>query len=219
MEAPIRPIHTDVTTLMKRIPLLSLLTAGLMAVASAPAAAAQAAPPLTATDCGAPALAPALSAFGDARSYFLAPGGDFESTAHGWSLTGGAMPTAGSGPLRTGAAAKSLRLPAGATATSPVFCVDLNYPTFRFFHAQGASGLSVDVIYPALGTTKKPKTTSVTSGSASWTLSKDLNLRPDQATNDAGLRQVQLRFVAATGAKGKGDWLVDDVLIDPRMRG
>lgn len=200
---------------MKRTPLLSLLTAGLVAVAAAPAAAAPATF-VAATGCVTPALAPALSAFGDPRSYFTAPGGDFESAAHGWTLTGGAMPSAGGGPLRAGRAAKSLRLPAGATATSPVFCVDLEYPTFRFFAAQGRSPLSVDVIYPALGT-KQPKATTLKGGSASWTLSKDVSLRPTLVTKDSGWRYVQLRFAADAGAKG--DWLVDDVLIDPRMRG
>ena len=199
---------------MKRTLLVSLLSTGLLAAASAFAPAAQAHGTTSLSSCARPALSPALSAFGDPRSYFLAPGGDFESSRHGWQLTGGAALATGSGPLRRGA--RSLRLPAGATATSPVFCVDLDYPTFRFFHARGASPLSVDVIYPALGTTK-PKATSLAGGSTSWKLSKDVSLRPTLVTKDWGWRHVQLRFVAATGAGG--DWLVDDVLVDPRMRG
>jgi hypothetical protein len=200
---------------MKRFPLLSLLTAGLMAVAAAPAAAGSSTF-VAATGCATPMLAPALFGFGDMRSYFMAPGGDFESAAHGWTLTGGAMPSTGSGPLRAGRAAKSLRIPAGATATSPVFCVDLNYPTFRFFSAKGRAPLSVDVIYPALGA-KKLKATTMKGGSTSWTLSKDVDLRPESVTKSYGWRYVQLRFVADAGSQG--DWLVDDVLIDPRMRG
>ena len=200
---------------MKRTFLLSLLGTGLAIAASAFAPAAQAHGMTSLAGCASPALAPALSAFGDPRSYFVAPGGDFESSHHGWQLTGGAALAAGSGPLRRGTV-RSLRLPAGATATSPVFCVDLDYPTFRFFHARGASPLSVDVIYPVLGA-KKPKATSVAGGSTSWKLSKDVSLRPERVTRDWGWRYVQLRFVAATGAKG--DWVVDDVLVDPRMRG
>lgn len=198
---------------MKRIPLVSLLTACLVAVAAAPAAAAPTAL-LAATGCAAPALAPTLAAFGDPRSYFLAPGGDFESTSRGWQLTGGAALAAGSGPLRRGTS--TLRVPAGGTATSPIFCVDLDYPTFRFFHARGASPLSVDVNYPMLGI-NKPKAISVAGGSTSWKLSRDVSLRPERVTRDWGWRYVQLRFVAAAGARG--DWLVDDVLVDPRMRG
>jgi hypothetical protein len=203
---------------MKRFSLITFVSAGLLcsAAAPAPALAAQASP-AAAVGCAAPTLAPALSAFGDPRSYFLAPGGDFESTANGWTLTGGAAQATGSGPLRLGAAAKSLRLPAGATATSPVFCVDLEYPTFRFFAAKGGARLSVDVIYPALGT-KKPNAANITGGSTTWTLAKDVSLRPETVTKDAGWRQVQLRFVAAPSARTKSDWLVDDVLVDPRMR-
>ena len=143
-----RLTHTDVTAPMKRATLLSLLGTGLAIAASAFAPAAQAHGTGSLAGCASPALSPALSAFGDPRSYFVAPGGDFESSRHGWQLTGGAALAAGSGPLRRGTV-RSLRLPAGATATSPVFCVDLDYPTFRFFHARGASPLSVDVIYPA----------------------------------------------------------------------
>ncbi len=203
---------------MKRSSLVSLLSVCLLAVVASPAHAATTAT-LTAAPamagCAAPALTSALASFGDWRSYFLAPGGDFEKSAHGWTLTGGATTSTGSGPLRLGAAAKSLRLPAGATATSPVFCVDLNYPTFRFFSTKGNAPLSVDVIYPALGT-KKPKATTIKGGATSWTLAKDVDLRPTVVTKDAGWRLVQLRYLAATGATG--DWLVDDVLIDPRMR-
>ena len=160
-------------------------------------------------------MAPMLAAFGDWRSYFLAPGGSFEAGTHGWNLTGGATASAGSGPLRLGTAARSLRLPAGATATSPVFCVDLNYPTFRFFSTKGNAPLSVDVIYPALGT-KKPKATTIKGGAAAWSLTNDISLRPSLVTKNTGWRMVQLQFNAGTGATG--DWRVDDVLIDPRMR-
>jgi hypothetical protein len=202
---------------MKRIPLVSLLTAGLVAVAAAPAAAAPATF-VAATGCAAPALAPALSAFGDPRSYFVAPGGDFEGPA--WKLAGGATLTDGSGPLRLGSARGSLKLPPGGSATSPIFCVDLEYPTMRFFSAQRAawssSKLTVDVMYPALGMTK-PKAATLASGSPAWVLSRDVKLRPETVTRSSGWRYVQLRFTADKAMRG--DWRVDDVLVDPRMRG
>ena len=71
------------------------------------------------------------------------------------------------------------------------------------------------VIYPALGT-KKPKATTVQGGAAAWSLTNDVSLRPTLVTSNTGWRLVQLRFNAGTGATG--DWRVDDVLIDPRMR-
>ena len=96
-----------------------------------------------------------------------------------------------------------------------MFCVDLNYPTFRFFSTKGNAPLSVDVIYPALGT-KKPKATTIKGGAAAWSLTNDISLRPSLVTKNTGWRMVQLQFNAGTGATG--DWRVDDVLIDPRMR-
>lgn len=199
---------------MKRSSLISVLTGGLLALIATPALAAKPTTPAPA-GCATPAMSPFLAPFGDSRSYFPAPGGTFEANTQRWTLTGGATTSIGSGPLRLGAAAKSLRLPAGATATSPVFCVDLNYPTFRFFSTRGNARLSVDVIYPALGT-KKPKATTVKGGTSTWSLTKDVSLRPTLVTKDAGWRTVQLRFIA--GARATGDWLVDDVLVDPRMR-
>lgn len=202
---------------MKRSALVSMLAGGLLALAATPALAATATTPglRTTAHCATPAMDPLLAAFGDSRSYFLAPGGSFETGTQDWTLTGGATTSTGSGPLRLGAAARSLRLPPGATATSPVFCVDLNYPTFRFFSARGNAVLNVDVIYPALGT-KKPKAKTIKGGATGWTLTKDVDLRPRVVTKDAGWRLIQLRYVADTGKTG--DWLVDDVLIDPKMR-
>jgi hypothetical protein len=198
---------------MKRSSLVSLLTGGLLALSASPALAATT---LTSTaGCTTPATAPLLASLGDWRSYFLAPGGSFETNTQSWRLTGGATTSIGSSPLRLGAHARSLRLPAGATATSPVFCVDLNYPTLRFFSSKGNAPLSVDVLYPAVGAAKS-KATTVKGGAAGWTLSSDVNLRPTIVSKDAGWRLTQLRFVAGTGATG--DWLVDDVLVDPRMR-
>lgn len=215
---------------MKLTSRTALLSVTLLAALAAPAAAAKvdvpvtppakvkvpAAPPVL--DCVAPTLSSALTAFGDSRSYFLAPGADFESAAHGWTLTGGARLTSGSGPLGLGRAKRSLRLPAGSSATSPLFCVDLDYPTFRFFSRQLAkhgAGLTVDVIYPALGT-KKPKASSLPGTTTAWKLSRDVALKPKKVDKAGGWRRMQLRFNAAAGKAGS--WRIDDVLIDPRMR-
>ena len=116
---------------MKLARMAALTIGGLMAVLPATASAAAIA------DCQAPRdCPPPLAAFGDLRPYFVAPGGDFETSD--WTLAGGAALTTGSGPLEIGAAESSLRLPSGGSATSPVFCVDLDYPTLRFFSAQHA---------------------------------------------------------------------------------
>jgi len=199
-----------------------LVVGGLLAALPAAASARPASPPhataSTAAECSPPATFAALAAFGDPRSYFVAPGGDFETP--GWSLEDGATLSAGSGPLNLGPALASLQLPPGGSATSPVFCVDVDYPVMRFFSAQHApktsSKLNVEVIYPALGTSN-PKAATVSKGAPAWELSRDVLLRPDHVDRADGWRQVQVRFEAAKSSAG--DWRVDDVLVDPRMRG
>jgi hypothetical protein len=167
--------------------------------------------------CREPDLFNPLSAFGDVRDYFVAPGGDFEGGRDGWTLDGGAAIVGGGGTL-AGGVGNALRLPPGSQAVSPAFCVDLHYPTFRFFAAQVAQkggSLKVDVIYPEL-----PKSNVHGAGDVKsnphWGLSKDFKLEPQRAGKKAGWRKVAIRFRADAH---EGDWRVDDILIDPRMRG
>ena len=195
-----------------RIALLAI--GGLMAVLPTTAHAAVA----DLATCSTPALFSPLRSFGDWRSYFVAPGGDFEHS--GWTLTGGATLTSGSGPLGLGAARTSLRLPPGASATSPRFCVDLDYPTLRYFSskrvAQTSSNLRVGIIYPAIGESNAAAQT-VATGTSAWSLSNDVKLRPALVDRFGGWRLMQVRFSADRALTG--DWRVDDVLVDPRMRG
>jgi hypothetical protein len=173
----------------------------------------------------APQLSNPLAAFRDRRQYFLAPGGSFEGAdADGWQLEGGATIGDGNGGLALGGAdARSLQLPPGSAATSPAFCVDLDYPTFRFFAAQlddrSDARLQVDVIYPeiAKGNVRRAAHLRLHANSG-WGLSKDVGLEPQRAGKKRGWRKVAIRFTADDPAKG-GAWRVDNVLIDPRMRG
>ena len=80
-----------------------------------------------------PGPSPACSSRGTtARLYTLAPGGDFETLAEGWTLEGATV-AADSSPFVLGAAlgVSSLELPAGATALSPPICVERGFPSFR----------------------------------------------------------------------------------------
>jgi hypothetical protein len=176
--------------------------------------------------CTKPALSTLLTGLGDRRSYFPAPGADFESSSAlaGWQLTGGAARVAGNEPSRVlGAAhATSLRLPPGSSATSPVFCIDLDYPTFRFFveqvQAKADAGLQIDVVYPDVATKNVRRAATVKGGpTTAWTLAKDVPLQPNTAGKQAGWRRVALRFSVPLGKMG-ADWRVDDVLVDPRCR-
>ena len=172
------------------------------------------------TTCHRPGFTQALRSFGDTRWYTPAPGADFNFGAPGWQLKSGAKLAAD--PSR----GTSLVLPPGASAISPGFCVDLDYPHFRFFNHFVAKDPSkgeilVEVVYPQL---RSPEWTEVskfdgkqgTATSGSWRLSSDVDLKPDFAGSVPGARYVALRFTALkTGYAG--EWRVDDVLIDPRL--
>jgi hypothetical protein len=173
--------------------------------------------------CAAPTLSNPLVAFKDARDYFIAPAGNFEDPAlPGWELTGGAAVIAGnSSHAVVGATdASSLALPPGSSATSPEMCVDLNYPTFRFFATQLAretdSELAIDVIYPGLPRNNVRQARKLRlKAKDGWRLSDDIKLEPQRLGKASGWRRIAIRFRVSPGSK-PGAYRVDDVLIDPR---
>lgn len=179
----------------------------------------------TSETCSDPTLEQPFSALGDSRDYVLAPGGDFaDPAAPGWSLEGGAVVVSSTDPFELGAGGDSysLSLPTGASATSPLMCVDLRFPTMRFLGAQTAlrdGDLDVEVLYPEAEDVHKRtwhKSTSLKSKSTDgWRVTKDIKLQPDLASKRAGWRMVALRFSAEDD---RGSWLVDDVYVDPRMK-
>ncbi|MDP9385250.1 MAG: hypothetical protein M3P50_08465 [Actinomycetota bacterium] len=113
---------------------------------------------------------------------------------------------------------QSLRLQPGGIATSPAFCVDVNYPSFRFFladfEARGGN-LKVEVIYPDMKGRNVLLAAEMQSGKA-WQLTPDVMLTPEYAGTDPGWRKVALRFKASGD---KADFRVDDLVVDPYRTG
>jgi len=95
--------------------------------------------------CNASGLRQPFARWGDVAFYVLSPGGDFEQT--NWALSRGAQRGPGSEPYAaTGKVGNwSLTLPAGASAESPLTCVDATYPTVRFFIA-GTGSVAVSLV-------------------------------------------------------------------------
>jgi hypothetical protein len=193
--------------------LLGALTLAVLPVASARAT--------TLTDaCDNATLTQPFAPWGDSNYYKLVPGGDFEGSLTGWTLSGGATKVAGSEPFGvTGTVGKySISLPAGASIQSPYTCVDYAYPTFRFFDVSnaGASTIAVSVVYqePLLGTLTLP--VSDVTLSTTWAPSA---LMPTMAALQSILSslttgttpEVALKFTALTGSSR-----IDDVFVDPR---
>ena len=179
--------------------LIALLAALLTALA---------APAVARADCPVQPLERTFLPWLDAAWYEAAPDGGFEAGAAGWSLAQGAAVVDGNQPYLDGA--RSLSLPAGASATTPPICVDLAHPTIRFF-AEGGSLLAplvVSVLFrDPLGLSHELPV-GVMLASGSWSPSPILAV-----TGNLLSSQVSFRFASA------GDWQLDDVFVDPYSKG
>jgi hypothetical protein len=173
----------------------------------------------SAPDCSAKPTSAAFSKVdGDSTQYWLAPGGDFEAGSQSWTLGGRASLVSGNEPWKLAGSddSRSLQLPPGASATSPVVCVGIEHPAVRLF-AKTNSGLlptlAVDVITTTSLGLKVPVPAGVLLPNGQWkaspklvVLSSLLPLLPGDHT------PVQFRVTSV----GLGTWSVDDFYIDPR---
>jgi hypothetical protein len=199
---------------------------GLLAAIAAAAAAGAVASPASAgiltaseTNCGDETLTQPFAQFGDQANYKLVAGGSFESGAAGWTLQRGAKVVSGNEPWKVGGSnhAKSLVLPAGSSAISPVSCVGLAEPTMRFFVKKnrapllGISALAVAVhVKTSLGLTL-PVPIGVVLANGQWKAAPKtlivanlLPLLPGDRT------PVRFQFTPVLG-----EWQIDDVYVDP----
>jgi hypothetical protein len=196
---------------LRRLPMIAAALAAFAVTAftTSPAGASVLSP----SACAAEATSQPFSPWGDDHSYALAPGGAFTGGATSWTLSGGAQVTAGGDPYNAAGVDSpgSLILPAGASAQSPFTCVDLDRPTFRFFGRNGGalSNVLVQAVVqvPLVGEVALPVGTLSLSGS--WQPSATMLTASGLTSAD-----LALRFTALTGSSQ-----IDDVFIDPRMRG
>ncbi len=194
---------------------------GALTLVLVPAASARAAGLINTDPCDKATLTEPFAPWTDTNSYKLVPGGDFEGSLAGWTLSGGATRVAGSEPFgATGSVGKSsMYLPAGGSVQSPYTCADAAYPTFRFFGRNNGllSIVAVSIVYkePLLGPVAIPIGTVLLS--PNWAPSAQmLTLSFVQGIVNGLLTgqtpQVALRFTAITGSSQ-----IDDVYIDPHM--
>ena len=179
-------------------------------------------PSLARETCNHPLIEQPFTAFDDHRDYVLAPGGSFEDPSlPGWTLERGAGVAPGNDPfnVRGSQDSSSLALPAGASATSPAMCVDLNYPTMRFVGFQDDekdAGLDVEVLYPDTPE-GKPEWHKAKSFKAkrkdNWNVTKDVKISPERGGKIPGGRPLALRF---TNDADHGTWRIDNLYVDPR---
>jgi hypothetical protein len=151
---------------------------------------------------------------GDSNSYYAFPNNGFESGSTGWSLTGLAFVGPGNEPWYvSGSGKRSLMLPAGASATSPSFCINLLDPTVRMF-ARGLPGtkLNIQVIFRGVtGNVTGILNHTTEGGTGAWE-----GTDPCSSALAVPLltRYAQIKVTAATGI-----WQVDDAYVDPWVIG
>jgi hypothetical protein len=173
-----------------------------------------------APDCSPKPTTQPFLPWGDGSRYNLAPGGSYEAGTQSWSLSGKASVVSGNEPWKVAGAGhtRSLRLPPGASATSPTICVGLEHPTIRFFAKNDRallSTLSVEVITEtSLGLTVAVPV-GVVLPSGQWKPGPKFlvvaNLLPLLPGNHT---PVRFRVTSV----GLGTWSVDDFYVDPRCR-
>jgi hypothetical protein len=173
----------------------------------------------SASDCGDETLTKPFALFGDTANYKLVRNGSFEAGTGGWTLTRGAKVVSGNEPWKVGGAshAKSLVLPAGSTAISPVSCVGLAEPTVRFFAKKnraallGISTLAVSVhVKTSLGLVV-PVPVGVVLGNGQWKPTPPMLIVANLLPLLPGDRTpVAFQFTPVLG-----DWQIDDLYVDP----
>jgi hypothetical protein len=173
----------------------------------------------SAPDCAPKPTSKPFAPWGDKADYNLAPGGAFEGGAGSWQLNGASI-VDGNEPWKVNRASdsRSLRLPPGASATSPVMCVGLEHPTLRFFTRDNralVSTLTVEVIFETSLGLKASAPVGVLLPGGQWKPSPRLlvvaNLLPLLPGEHTPV-QFRVRSV------GLGTWFVDDFYVDPRCR-
>jgi hypothetical protein len=158
----------------------------------------------------------------DPLPYTLLPGGDFESGAAGWQLSGGARVVDGNEPFYVGGSgSRSLLLPAGSSATSPTMCMGLLLPVVRYFSTGGnlLSYLRVEAVYTdSSGRMRSIDLLPAGLPTRSWAPSLPaLQLMGvlNVLTLDGLTSEIALRFTPKGTLFGSGTWRIDDVYVDP----
>ena len=192
-----------------------VLTSGPAQAKTSPSAS-PAAVPAGLASCPSQTSSQAFLSWADSSEYTLVSGSSFAGAAPGWTLSGGAKVVSGGEPYGAAGSVSqsSLALPAGASAQSPLTCVDGSDPTWRFFAGSlaGSSSVEVSVVYQ---TSNSPVVVpvGVASGNGGWQPSPVMQTGAQVASAlQGGTAQIALRFTGISGTTN-----VDDVFIDPRM--
>ncbi len=177
----------------------------------------------TATTCDDGAITQPFTRWSDRHNYKLVPGGSFEQGASGWTLSGGATVVSGNETYNVGGAghSKSLKLPSGSRAVSPITCVGLAEPTLRLVRQaqHRAARPRVDPVRRDPGP-DQPRAVAWLPvlpgdlGGSSWHPTVQMPL----LANILPLSQVDRTPVRFRFTPVLGSWQIDNVYVDPMSR-
>jgi hypothetical protein len=151
----------------------------------------------------------------DFGTYALASGGSFESLT--WSGSGSPARAPENDPfMLAGSGLWSMRLRGQQAISSPVLCVSGEHPYLRFV-VDRESRLVLEVLWTDEGVYKEKVLEEHPADHwQAWGPSKRVPLGGALPTDSGEEHQLRLRFKLKDG---QGDWLVDDVFVDPVKRG
>ena len=186
-------------------------------------------PAMASADCDPAPAQKVFAVYGDNDPYTLVPGGDFDFGTPDWWLSSAQLDsldalTATQAPhLKAVKDPKSLEIDQSGSANSAAVCVDIRYPTFRFFAFKqgGAAGnLNVRLRYVTSYGDKGVKDVATFSGKSfgSWKLGPVLPLSTALPLQLGETAQVRLVFDYVDSSSAKGQWLIDEVYVDPYRR-
>jgi hypothetical protein len=177
----------------------------LAATAAAPAAA-------SAAECPVVPTTTAFAQFGDANQYFMAPGGSFDSLEL-WTRFGRVSLRDADSLLGLTEDTRAVDLDDKEAVASTSFCVDATMPHLRFAAKASGSGqldVTVKLTFPDGSTDSSSGSVSPDEHRA-WSPSRFVDLKA------SSIPAGQSASVTVT-FRSQGDWLVDDVYIDPYRR-
>jgi hypothetical protein len=200
----------------RRVTIVMAATIAAIGLTAGPALAAGAAA------CPSAAVSNPFARLGDPADYILAPEGDVEGAAAGWSLSGGAAPAEDNETFMVTRPTdhRSMRLPASSSATTPRMCVGVEHPSFRFFAKRSGgtalSRLSVEVVFDDPTGREWALPVGLLTASEAWAPTISLTTATDVLAPILGNAiRMSFRFRPYAG----GVWSVDDVYVDPHRIG
>lgn len=215
------------TSRLPRPSVLAAAIAAAAAVAPVSTAAAAPAPAAVGAACAGTLFQP-FTAWGDSSFYSLLPDGDFEAGGQGWTFTRGAqVDGAGNGNShahgRAGTLTHSVILPPGGSATSPPVCVGSASPYARMFadtvrrSRSTGSSLQVEILLQSPNGSMQAKGMGRVPEIAGWDATRRMSIAQGQlgVQHTSYTTTIRFRFTAIEGST----WRLDDIYLDPRMRG